>query len=207
VAAPPEPGAKAVLFDVGNVVVRWDPRALYSKIIPDPDRRDWFLSHVCTMAWHGEHDRGVPMAKNAAPLIARFPEYEAEILAWDARFDDMLGGAIPETVEAIEAMHTRGVPLYALTNMPAEKADGVFATSPVFGLFRDIVVSAHEGLIKPDPAIFALACRRAGLAPQEMLFVDDLAANIEAAHRLGFDVHLFDDPATLRPALESRGLL
>ncbi len=62
--------ARAVLFDVGNVVVRWDPRALYSKIFPDPDQRDWFLGHVCTMAWHGEHDRGVSMADNAAPLIA-----------------------------------------------------------------------------------------------------------------------------------------
>lgn len=199
--------ARAVLFDVGNVVVRWDPRALYSKIIPDPDRRDWFLSHVCTMAWHGEHDRGVPMAENARHLIARFPEFETEIRAWDARFGEMLEGVIPETVAAIEAMHLRGVPLYALTNMPAEKAEGVFAASPAFGLFRDIVVSAHEGLIKPDPAIFAVACRRAGLEAHEMLFVDDLPANIEAAHRLGFDVHLFDDPAALRPALESRGLL
>ena len=200
--------ARAVLFDVGNVVVRWDPRALYSKIFPDPDQRDWFLGHVCTMAWHGEHDRGVSMADNAAPLIARFPEYADAIRAWGSRFGEMLaGGMITETVRAIEAMHAKGTPLYALTNMPSEKAAEVFAMSPVYGLFRDIVVSGDEGVIKPDPAIFAIACARAGLAPADMLFIDDLPKNIEAAHRLGFDVHLFDDPAALRPALESRGLL
>jgi 2-haloacid dehalogenase/putative hydrolase of the HAD superfamily len=198
---------RAVLFDVGNVLVRWDPRTLYSKIFPDPSQRDWFLAHVCTMAWHSEHDRGRSMADNAAALIARFPQYAEAIRAWDERWDEMFSGPIPETVEAIEALHARGVPLYALTNMPAEKADACFAMSPAFARFRDIVVSGREGVIKPDPAIFAIACARAGLAPPELLFVDDSPVNIEAAHRLGFDVHAFDDPAALRPALESRGLL
>ncbi|HTK36138.1 MAG TPA: HAD family phosphatase [Caulobacteraceae bacterium] len=200
--------ARAVLFDVGNVLVRWDPRALYSKIFPDPDECDWFLDHVCTMAWHGAHDRGVPMAENALPLIARYPKHADAIRAWDARFGEMLaGGMITETVDAIEAMQARGTPLYALTNMPSQKAAEVFAMSPVYGLFRDIVVSGDEGVTKPDPAIFEIACARAGLQPADMLFVDDLPHNVEAAHRLGFDVHLFDDPAALRPALESRGLL
>ena len=198
---------RAVLFDVGRVIVRWDPRTLYSKIFPDAARCDDFLAHVCTMDWHTEHDRGVTMTENARRLIVRFPQHADAIHAWDARWDEMFSGVIPETVDAIEAMHARGVPLYALTNMPAEKADGCFAMSPVFGRFRDIVVSGVEGVAKPDAAIFRITCERAGLAAHEMLFVDDSAPNIEAAHRLGFDVHLFDDPAALRPALKSRGLL
>jgi 2-haloacid dehalogenase/putative hydrolase of the HAD superfamily len=197
----------AVLFDVGNVVVRWDPRTLYSKLFPDRCERDRFLAEVCTMAWHAEHDRGVPMAENAARLIARFPHHAEAIRAWDARWDEMFSGVFDETVEAIEALAARGTPLYALTNMPAEKADACFAMSPAFRRFRDIVVSGREGVVKPDPAAFARACARAGHSPHEMLFVDDSPANVEAAHSFGFDVHLFDDPAALRPALKSRGLL
>jgi 2-haloacid dehalogenase/putative hydrolase of the HAD superfamily len=200
-------GPRAVLFDVGNVVVRWNPRTLYSKIFADPAERERFLAEVCTMAWHAEHDRGVPMAENAARLIVRHPQYADAIRAWEARWDEMFSGPIPETVAAIEALHARGAPLFGLTNMPAEKAAGCFAMSPAFEHFRDIVVSAHERVIKPDPRAFEIACERAGMAPAELLFVDDSPANIEAAHRLGFDVHLFEDPAALRPTLESRGLL
>jgi 2-haloacid dehalogenase/putative hydrolase of the HAD superfamily len=188
-------------------VVRWDPRTLYSKIFPDPAERDRFLGQVCTMAWHTEHDRGVPMAENAARLIALHPGYASAILAWESRWDEMFSGPIPETEAAIEALAARGVPLYGLTNMPAEKAAGCVAMSPAFRRFRDIVVSAHERVVKPEPRAFAIACDRAGLAPSEMLFVDDSPANVAAAHRLGFDVHLFSDPAALRPALESRGLV
>jgi 2-haloacid dehalogenase/putative hydrolase of the HAD superfamily len=196
---------RAVLFDVGNVVVRWSPRALYSKLFPDSVACDEFLARVCTAAWHNEHDRGVPMAENAAPLTARFPEHAEAIRAWDARFIEMLDGMIPETVAAIEALHARDVPLYALTNMPAEKWPQVRSLDPVFARFRDVVVSGHEGVVKPDPRIYAIACERAGMTPAELLFVDDHRPNIEAAHSLGFDVHLFDDPSGLRPALESRG--
>ena len=201
------PGPRAVLFDVGNVMVRWSPRTLYAKIFPDAAECDRFLAEVWTMAWHVAHDRGVPMAKNALPLIARHPHYERQIRAWDARFDEMIEGVIPETIAVMDDLAARGVAMYGLTNMPAEKWPMVQALSPAFGHLRDVVVSAHEGVIKPDPRAFAIACERAGLAPAELFFVDDNAANIEAAHRMGFDVHLFDDPAALRPALESRGLL
>ena len=201
------PGPRAVLFDVGNVMVRWNPRTLYSKIFPDPAECDRFLTEVCTMAWHVEHDRGVPMADNAIPLIARHPHYEQAIRAWDARFDEMIEGVIPQTIAVMDDLHARGVAMYGLTNMPAEKWPMVQALSPAFGLFRDVVVSAHEGVVKPDARAFQIACERSGLDPAELFFIDDSPANIEAAHRMGFYVHLFDDPAGLRPALESRGLL
>jgi 2-haloacid dehalogenase/putative hydrolase of the HAD superfamily len=159
------------------------------------------------MAWHTEHDRGATMAQNAARLIDRHPHYAEAIRAWELRWDEMFSGVIAETEAVIEDLHARGVPLYGLTNMPAEKAAGCFAMSPAFARLRDIVVSGREGVVKPDARAFEIACERAGLRPPDLLFVDDSPVNVEAAHRLGFDVHLFDDPAALRPALESRGLL
>jgi len=198
---------RGVVFDVGNVIVRWDPRTLYSKIFPDEGQRDRFLANICTMAWHARHDAGVPFAENRAPLIERFPEHEAAILAWGDRFFEMFSGPIPETEAAIEAMAARGVTMVGLTNMSADTAAQTFAMSPAFARLSDIVVSGAVGLIKPDPRIFALAAERAGLAPGELLFVDDSRRNVEAAADLGFETHLFDDPATLRPALAARGLL
>ena len=119
----------------------------------------------------------------------------------------MFSGPIPETEAAIEAMAARGVPMVGLTNMSTETCEGTFAMSPAFAYLKDIVVSAAVGLMKPDPRIFLLAAERAGLPPAELLFVDDSQRNTEAAAALGFDVHLFDDPATLQPALAARGLL
>ena len=197
----------AVLFDVGNVIVRWDPRALYAKIFPDPTERDRFLAEVCTLAWHMEHDRGVPMAENAAPLIARWPEHAEAIAAWEARWDEMLSGVIEETVQVIQDLHDRGVPMFALTNMPAEKAEGVFAMSPAFQLFDDLIISGVERTVKPEPRIYAIACDRAQRSPEELVFIDDSPANVEAAAALGFDTILFHDPASLRPQLAARGLL
>lgn len=198
---------KAVLWDIGNVIVRWDPRTLYSKIFPDPAERDRFLAEVCTMAWHEAHDRGVRFEDNRAGLIARYPEHEAAIRAWGDRWWEMFSGPIPETEAAIEALHHRGVPMYGLSNISQHTIEGTLAMSPAFGRLRGVLVSGAEGLTKPDPAIFRLACERYGHAPQDMLFVDDGTRNIEAARALGFDVHLFADPADLRPALAARGLL
>jgi FMN phosphatase YigB (HAD superfamily) len=201
------PAPKAVLWDVGNVIVRWDPRTLYAKIFPDPAERDRFLAEVCTMDWHGEHDRGLPMAEGVARLSARFPEHAEAIAAWKSRWWEMFSGPIPETTDAMEALHARGAPMFGLTNMADEVADGVFAMHPAFRLLRDIVVSGREGLIKPDPRIYAVACERAGIAPHDLLFVDDSPANIAAAAALGFHTHLFEQPSALAPALRAHGLL
>jgi 2-haloacid dehalogenase/putative hydrolase of the HAD superfamily len=198
---------RGVVFDVGNVIVRWDPRTLYSKIFPDPAERDWFLANVCTMEWHMRHDAGVSFADNRAPLIAQFPLHAAAIAAWEERWWEMFSGPIPQTEAAIEAMAARGVTLVGLTNMPSTVRDGTLAMSPAFRRFKHIVVSGDVDLAKPDPRIFLLAARHAELPPAELLFIDDSQRNIDAAAELGFDVHHFDDPATLHPALAARGLL
>ena len=198
---------KAVIWDVGNVVVRWNPRTLYAQIFQEPVACDRFLSSVCTMIWHVNHDLGVTFAENRKGLVAEFPEYRAEIEAWETRWWDMFSGTIPETEAAIEALHEAGVPQYGLTNMSDETFEGTMAMSPAFGRFRDIVVSGREGMIKPDPRIYALTCERFGLAPQDIFFIDDSLANVTSARAFGLDTLHFTDPAELRPALEARGLL
>lgn len=198
---------KAVVWDVGNVVVRWNPRTLYSQIFPEPVACDRFLSSVCTMIWHVNHDLGVTFADNRVALIEQHPEFRAEIEAWETRWWDMFSGTIPETEAAIEALHLAGVPQYGLTNMSDETFEGTMAMSPAFGRLRDIVVSGREGMIKPDPRIYALTCERFGLAPQDILFIDDSLTNVTSARAFGIDTLHFTDPAALRPALEARGLL
>jgi HAD superfamily hydrolase (TIGR01549 family) len=197
----------AVIWDVGNVIVRWNPRALYSKIFQDPADCDRFLSGICTMAWHGPTDCGVTFDDNCTALSARFPEHHDAIWAWKHRWGEMFSGAIPETEAAMEALQARGVKQYALTNMSHETEDVTFAMSPAFGLLDGRIVSGREGVMKPDAAIFHLICERFGFSPAEALFVDDSATNIAAAKALGFQTHHFTDPAALRPALEAVGLL
>jgi HAD superfamily hydrolase (TIGR01509 family) len=198
---------KALLWDVGNVIVRWSPRTLYSKIFPDPAECDRFLSEVCTLDWHLATDRGASFAANRAALTKRHPRYARQIEAWETRWWEMFSGPIPETEAAIEALHQAGTPQFALSNMSQETFAGTFAMSPAFSRLAGQVISGHEGVVKPDPRIFHLACERFGYAPADFLFVDDGAHNIEAARALGFDVHHFTDPVELRPALVSRGLL
>jgi 2-haloacid dehalogenase/putative hydrolase of the HAD superfamily len=198
---------KAVIWDVGNVIVRWNPRTLYLKIFPDPERCDWFLSHVCTMDWHLATDRGVSFADNCAALASRFPEHADAIGAWESRWCEMFSGAIPETEAAIEALHARGVPQYLLSNMSAETYAGTMAMSAAFQRMSGAVISGREGVLKPGAAIFGLACERFGLAPAEVMFIDDGAHNTDAAAALGFHTHHFTDPAALQPALKAAGLL
>jgi 2-haloacid dehalogenase/putative hydrolase of the HAD superfamily len=198
---------KALLWDFGNVIVRWNPRTLYQKIFPDPVQCDRFLSDVCTMAWHAPTDCGVSFADNCAALSAAHPQHEAEIWAWHRRWDEMFSGPIPETEAVIEALHARGLPQYGLSNISHETIDSTLAMSPAFGRLAGFVASGRELVMKPDPAIYRIVCERFGLAPADMLFVDDSETNIAAAQALGFDVHHFTDPAALRPALEARGLI
>lgn len=198
---------RGVLWDVGNVIVDWSPRRLYLKIFEEPAACDRFLSSVCTMAWHMETDRGRSPEDNTRLLIDQFPHHGPEIRAWWDRWDEMFAGAIPETEAAMEALATAGVPQFGLTNMWSGTWPFVQSLSPAFRHLRATVVSAEEALIKPDPRIYALACERSGLAPSELLFIDDSATNIAAAAALGFHVHRFEDPAHLIPVLTRHGLL
>jgi len=197
---------KAVVFDVGRVIVQWDLRCLFAKLIQDEDQLDWFLANVVTEQWHFEHDAGRPLSDMVPERKAQFPGHADLIDAYAERFLETIPGPVAGTAELIRALDGAGVPLFAITNFGADFWEMFLPTQPVLSRFRDIVVSGQERLAKPDPAIFRLAQRRFGHAPAEMLFIDDNPANIAAARQEGWQVHHFVCAPGLAADLRGRGL-
>jgi len=198
---------EAVVFDVGRVLFHWDLRHLFRKLIADEAEVEQFCTTVVTPEWHFQHDAGRPIAEMVAERSAEFPEHSPLIEAYAARFNETIPGPVEGSLELVEALHQRGVPLYAITNFGSDTWAAFRPTAPVFDKFRDIVVSGDEKLAKPDPAIFRLAEKRFGHAPAAMLFVDDVAANVEAARACDWQAHHFIDAARLEADLRGRGLL
>lgn len=198
---------RAVVFDVGNVIVEWDVRGFYAQLIPDPARLDWFCRDVVSPAWHFQHDAGRPFAETSAELIARFPAEAELIRLYGPRFNETVPGPVPGMVEMVEQLAARAVPLFAITNFSHEFWPSFRAEWPVFDHFADIVVSGEERLTKPDPAIYQLALRRFGLAPGEAIFIDDRAENVAAAQANGFVGHHFANAERLAAELAGLGLL
>lgn len=198
-----------VLFDIGNVCVDWDPRALYAPLIEDPDRLDWFMKTVITMDWHKEHDRGRSFKEGVRIRSAEFPEVADLIALYDTCWDDTITGPIEGTLALIDRLYERGVEMYGLTNFSAEKYYGSFTANYPFTTerFKGVLVSGEEGLIKPDPAIFKLTIERFALNPGETLFVDDRMDNIVAAEALGFQGHQFTSAERLEDDLKVKGFL
>ena len=166
-----------------------------------------FCATVVSPEWHFQTDAGRPVAEMVAERCAEFPQHRALIEAYATRFNETVPGSVPGTIELVERLHARGVPLYAITNFGHDFWAGFRPTAPVFELFADVVVSGTEKLAKPDPAIFALAARRFGHAPQAMLFVDDVLANVAAARACGWQAHHFHDAAGLEAELIERGVI
>jgi 2-haloacid dehalogenase len=207
----PEPACsgpiEAVVFDVGRVLVEWDLRHLYAKLIEDPARLDWFCKTVVTEDWHFQHDAGRDLGEMVAERKREYPGETALIDAYATRFAETIPGPVAGTAELVDRLAARGVPLYAITNFASPFWAEFLPTLPVLAHFRDIVVSGDEKLAKPDARIFDLAARRFGREPATMLFVDDNAANIAGAAALGWQVHHFTDAPHLELDLQARGLL
>ncbi len=198
---------KAVVFDVGNVLFRWDMRVLFAKHIDDADELDWFLANVVTTKWHFQADAGRMLADMTAELSAEFPRYTHLIQIYAARFNETIPGPVAGSLEIVAELAARGVPIFGITNFGAEFWGGFRPTQPVFDLFAGIIVSGVEKMVKPDDAIYQLALQRFGLAAGEAIFIDDMPANVEAARANGFAAHQFMDAETLRAELVATGLL
>ena len=201
------PPVKAVVFDVGRVLFDWQLSALFEKLVDDAAELEKVLSEVITEEWHFEHDAGRPLGDMVPERKALFPDYAHLLDAYATRFNETVPGPVAGSLELVEALATRNVPLFAITNFGAESWDGFRPTQPIFDLFGDIVVSGKERLVKPDPAIFALAAKRFGHDPHEMIFIDDNEANIVGARECGWQAHHFTDAARLEADLKERGLL
>jgi 2-haloacid dehalogenase len=193
------------VFDIGGVLIDWDPRYLYRKIFDDPERMEWFLREVCTPAWNLEQDRGRPFADAIAERIALYPDHADAIRAFDERWAETVSEAIQGTVEILEALRRAKIPNYAITNFSAEKFEVACEAFPFLGKFDGIVVSGAEKLIKPDPKIYRLLLERYGLKAGDCLFIDDVPKNVEGARAVGMQAVQFTSPAQLADDLRQRG--
>ncbi len=198
----------AIIFDIGGVLLDWDPYYLYRKILGD-DRQvvDRFLKAVDFFRWNKENDRGRSVAEGTAELSARFPEYRQLIQAYDERYLESVNGAIQPAVEILRRLKDLGYLLYGLSNWPAEKFALVRPQYPFFEAFDGLVISGEVRLVKPDKAIFELLLERIGRPAGECLFIDDHDRNIVAARELGFQTILFQSAQQLEMELRSMAIL
>lgn len=204
---PEAPQPQAVVFDIGRVLFEWDLRHLYRKLIADPAELEWFVGNVVTPEWHFQSDAGRPLDEMLPELKAQFPDHHDLIDVYAPRFLETLPHAVPGSLDLVERLAERGVPLFALTNFGAEFFARFRPTQPVFRHFRDIVVSGDEKCAKPEPRIYEIAESRFGFPPEALFFTDDSPANVAAAQGRGWQAHLFTDAATLETQLVASGLL
>ncbi|RON08469.1 HAD family hydrolase [Pseudomonas brassicacearum] len=196
-----------VVFDLGNVLIRWNPRNLYRKIFGnDVQAMETFLSEVCPPEWNERQDAGRSWQEGIEEAIARHPSQEALIRAYHERWEETLGGVLEETVLILDELHAKGVRLLALTNWSAETFPIALERFPFLHTFEGIVVSGEEGIIKPDPAIFQLLKSRYRFEGHHAVFIDDHAPNIVGARREGFNALQFTSAAQLRKDLAALGL-
>lgn len=197
-----------VLFDLGAVLIDWNPRYLYRPLFGgDEAAMERFLAEVVAPEWNHEIDLGKPFAQAVAERTRLYPQHADLIALWERGWPQMLHGPIPETVEILAQLRGRGHRLHALTNWSAETFPLARARFDFLDWFEDIVVSGEVGLAKPDPRIFDLAIRRCRLRPGDTVFIDDNPRNVEAGREAGFEALAFTGAPQLRQDLERLGLL
>jgi len=206
--ARPRSARDVVVFDLGGVLIDWNPRHLFRSLFPpDGDEMERFLADVCSPAWIARIDAGEPFADAVADLCATHPEHESMIRAFRERWPETVVGPIEPTVAVLEELNAGGVRLFALSNWSAETFPLVAERFPFLGLFEGVLISGEAGYAKPAPEIFAGLLKRFGLDAERCVFVDDHGPNVDTARSLGFDAIRFVDSDDLRAELERRGLL
>jgi 2-haloacid dehalogenase len=198
---------EAVVFDIGGVLLDWNPRHLYRKLFTDEAEMERFLGEICSPEWHAPHDRGVSTAASCAELVCRYPQFAEQIEAWSSRSEEMIGGVMVGTVDVLRAVMETGLPCYALTNMEAETYPLRLERFPFLDWFEGTVVSGREGVAKPEPAIFTHLLDRFDLTPRTTLMIDDMQENLDSAARLGMQTLLFRSSHRLGKDLEAAGVL
>lgn len=194
-----------LVFDIGNVLIHWDPDHLYAKLIPDADERAEFYRTVLPPEWNLEQDRGRPWHEAEAERIALFPDKADLIRAYRARWHETVPHALPANVTVLEDALKGGIPCYAITNFAADTFAEAQERFPFLKTFRGIVVSAQERLLKPDPAIFEVFLARYNQRAEDCLFIDDSAKNIATADAMGFATVHVTGGTDLRREIAAQG--
>lgn len=193
---------ETIVFDLGGVLIDWNPRYLYNKIFTTQEDVDHFLEHVCTSEWNIMQDAGRPLFDATEWLVSQHPEWEKHIRLYYDRWEEMLGGTIDETVEILEALKNLGKHrLLALTNWSGETFPIALERYDFFRHFEGIVVSGDEKVIKPDPAIYQILLDRYSVNPSTAIFIDDSLKNVKGAAQVGIRGIHFRSPMQLREEL------
>ncbi len=195
-----------VIFDIGNVLIQWNARNLYRKLIRDPQEMEQFIATALPMAWHETLDAGKSFAMGVAERAAQFPHYAHWIRAWDERWQETHGGVIEGSVAILSELKAAGIPVYAITNYNAEKFAEDSELYDFYGWFNDRIVSGEVGVIKPNPAIYHKLLDRNQLKPERQVFIDDRADNVKGAESVGLRGCLFTSAEQLRIDLKALGL-
>jgi 2-haloacid dehalogenase len=196
----------AAVFDLGGVLIDWNPRHLYRHLFADPGEMEDFLARVCTDDWHREHDLGADIRQSCELLARQHPRYRDMIMAWAERGEEMAAGQSDQTVDVLRMLKDASLRCYALSNMEREVFAIRFARFPFMKWFDGYVISGFEGVAKPDSRIFDVLLARYDLAPEATVFVDDSKRNVEAARDLGFNVVHYTSAEQLKRELQALGL-
>ncbi len=198
---------KTLVFDLGGVLINWDPRRLYRKLIKDESEMDFFLAEVCSPEWNAQMDRGKSFQEAVDELELVYPKYTKQIQAYYSRWEEMIVGPVPGTVKILEGLRGAGYPLAALSNWSAETYPKVTKRFAFLSWFDPLVISGEIGLIKPDPEVYHYFLQEINREAKDCIFVDDSKANIRTAEELGFISILFSSPEQLGRRLEELGIL
>ncbi len=199
---------EAIVFDLGGVLIDWNPRYLYRKLFNGDDTKmEYFLTHICSPAWNARQDAGCPFSAAVKERMIHFPEYADYSAVYFKRWEEMIGGYIEGTVELLSRLREAGYPLYALSNWSAETFHVVQDRYDFLGWFELIVLSGEVGCIKPDAQIYRILLDRIQRQPSECLFIDDSEPNLITAEALGFHTIVFSTPDQLRSDLDALNLL
>ncbi|HWH61971.1 MAG TPA: HAD family phosphatase [Ginsengibacter sp.] len=196
-----------IIFDLGGVLIDWNPRYVYRKIFKTEEETEWFLENVTTSEWNENQDAGYPLHKATEELVAKHPKWEPEIKAYYGRWLEMLGDQIHETVEILQQLKKTGkYQLYALTNWSAETFPHALERFEFFKMFEGIVVSGEEKMRKPSAAFYKIIIDRYHLDPSKTIFVDDSLRNIKGAETVGITGIHFHNPCQLKETLQGMGI-
>jgi 2-haloacid dehalogenase len=199
---------KAIIFDFGNVLIKWDPRYVYKRYFPnDPEGMEHFLKEVDFMGWNALQDKGRTFKKGVAVLSAQFPQYAELIQAYHDHWKESIGISFTDTVEIMKELKQRKYPLYGLSNWSAETFPYAQEKFNFFSMLDDMVISGQVVFIKPEPQIYHLMLEKIGKPAQECLFIDDSLPNIQQAQKMGFETVHFESAEQLAGELSAMGIM
>lgn len=198
---------ETIIFDLGGVLIDWNPRYLYRKIFKDEEKMEWFLNNVCDMDWNEAQDGGRSFAEGNQEVLEKFPEYEKEILAYFDRWAEMLNGVNQDVVDILQSFRDNPkYRIYALTNWSAETFPIALERFEFLKWFEGILVSGKVNLKKPDPAIYSLILKRYQISKEHAIFIDDSQRNVDASIKFGLPAVRFETAIKLKEDLLQLGM-